>query len=81
MYSLGNTTDRVVRPGATVAYCLPEVDVVVVLIADPRTGSLLGAESIEMTDLNPDMTEPIVNWMEVHFPPRWVADFQSIPLP
>lgn len=76
VHTLGTTTDRLGRPGVTLAYLAPE-GTVDILIADPESGALLGTELIDISGDITDSADPAVFWMEVFQPARWVEDLQS----
>lgn len=75
MYTLGSTTDRLGRPGITLAYQAPEdPGVVVVLIADPSTGALLGKEAIAVGENTIEDGIPNLFWAEAYQPITWVNE-------
>jgi len=75
---LGDTTDRLGRPGVAVA--IPDslwkesgVEAVTVLIISPTDGQLLGTETVMLTNPMLDVEEPTVTGFTTVTSRRWVA--------
>ncbi|KQT96580.1 MULTISPECIES: CU044_5270 family protein [Sanguibacter] len=75
---LGDTTDRLGRPGVAVA--VPDslmkdsdVEAVTVLIISPTDGQLMGTETVTLTNLMIDVDEPTVTGFTTITDRRWVA--------
>ena len=75
---LGDTTDRLGRPGVAVA--IPDslskdsdIEAVIVLIISPTDGQLMGTETVTLDDAMIDVDEPTVTGFTTITDRRWVA--------
>lgn len=81
-----HTDDRLGRAGIAIGYlevasyyAEPDADAnVAVLIADPHTGALLGAERIDVTGARTDVPPPSMVWFQSFLPARAVTDLGAL---